>query len=71
VKFLYPAQGFSSQDKKGLTMYDPPGNEIFLEEMKKVLRKDIPILEIEAHINDDVFATAALEQFLEVMEAHR
>ena len=71
VKFLYPARGFSSQDKEGLTMYDPPGNEIFLEELKKFLRKDISILEIDAHVNDDVFATAAFEQLLEVMEAHR
>jgi uncharacterized protein (UPF0261 family) len=71
VKFLYPARGFSSQDKEGLTMFDPPGNEIFLEELRKVLRKDIPILEIDAHINDDVFAAAALEQLLEVIETHR
>ena len=71
VKFLYPKRGFSSQDKEGLTMYDPPGNEIFLEELKKVLRKDIPILEIDAHINDDEFATVAFEQLLEVMEHGR
>ena len=70
VKFLYPARGFSSQDKEGLTMYDPPGNKIFLAELKKVLREDIPILEIDAHINDDVFATAAFEQLLEVMEVY-
>jgi len=70
VKFLYPVRGFSSQDKEGLTMYDPPGNKIFLAELKKVLREDIPILEIDAHINDDVFATAAFEQLLEVMEVH-
>ena len=51
-------------------MYDPPGNKIFLAELKKVLREDIPILEIDAHINDDVFATAAFEQLLEVMEVY-
>jgi uncharacterized protein (UPF0261 family) len=69
VKFLYPKRGFSSQDKAGLTMYDPPGNEIFLEELKKVLREDIPILEIDAHINDDEFATIAFEQLVEVMRS--
>ncbi|MFN2273567.1 MAG: Tm-1-like ATP-binding domain-containing protein [Anaerolineales bacterium] len=68
VKFLYPMRGFSSQDKEGLTMYDPPGNEIFLEELRKTLRKDIPILEIDAHINDDEFAAAACDQLLEVMD---
>jgi uncharacterized protein (UPF0261 family) len=68
VKFLFPMRGFSSQDKEGLTMYDPPGNRIFLEELRKTLRKDIPILEIDAHVNDDEFATAACQQLLEVME---
>jgi len=68
VKFLYPMRGFSSQDKEGLTMYDPPGNRIFLEELKEVLRKDIPILEIDAHINDDEFANIAFEQIVEVMK---
>ena len=71
VKFLYPKRGFSSQDKEGLTMYDPPGNLIFLEELKKVLRKDIPILEIDAHINDDEFANIAFEQLVEVMKRGR
>jgi uncharacterized protein (UPF0261 family) len=71
VKFLYPARGFSSQDKEGLTMFDPPGNEIFLEELKRVLRKDIPVIEIDAHVNDDVFATAVFQQLLEVIETHR
>jgi uncharacterized protein (UPF0261 family) len=67
VKFLYPTEGFSSQDKVGLSLYDPEGNLIFLEELKKHLRKNIPLIEISAHINDDRFAAVAFEQLLEVM----
>lgn len=67
VKFLYPARGFSSQDKEGLSLYDPEGNALFLEELKLHLRGDIPIIEVDAHVNDDEFATAAFEQLLEVM----
>ena len=37
------------------------------EELKKTLRQDIPIIEGDAHINDDKFANAAFEQLLEVM----
>ena len=43
------------------------GNPVFLAELKKNLRPDIPIIEIDAHINDDKFAMVALEQLLEVM----
>ena len=35
IKFLYPTQGFCSQDKKGLTLYNPDGNPVFLKELKK------------------------------------
>ncbi|MGD8264525.1 MAG: Tm-1-like ATP-binding domain-containing protein [Desulfobacterales bacterium] len=69
VRFLYPAQGFCSQDKKELALWNPEGNPVFLKELKQYLRKDIPIIEVEFHINDDEFAHVALEQLLEVMGA--
>ncbi len=65
--FLYPAQGFCSQDKEGLALWNPEGNPVFLEELKQNLRKDIPIIEVDSHINDDEFANVALEHLLEVM----
>ena len=67
VKFLYPAKGFCSQDKEGLALWNPEGNPIFLTELKRKLRPDIPIIEVDAHINDDEFARVAFEQLLEVM----
>jgi uncharacterized protein (UPF0261 family) len=67
IKFLYPARGFCSQDKEGLSLYNPDGNPAFLDELKKNIRPDIPIIEIDTHINDDEFATVAFEQLMEVM----
>lgn len=67
IKFLYPTRGFCSQDKDGLALHNPDGNPVFLEELKKNLRKDIPIIEIDSHINDDEFALVAFEQLIEVM----
>ena len=67
VRFLYPANGFCSQDKEGFVLWNPEGNPIFLEELKRNLREDIPIIEVDAHINDDEFANVAFEQLLEVM----
>ena len=68
TKFLYPKQGFCSQDKEGLALWNPEGNPLFLEALKQNLRNDIPILEVDAHINDDEFARVAFEQLLEVMD---
>ena len=39
----------------------------FLAELKGNLRSGIPVIEVEAHINDDEFADVALEHLLEVM----
>ena len=71
VKFLYPGQGFCSQDKEGLALWNPDGNPVFLTELKKNLRQDIPIIEVDAHINDDEFAMVAFEQLLAVMGVNR
>jgi uncharacterized protein (UPF0261 family) len=69
IKFLYPAQGFCSQDKEGLTLWNPNGNPVFLKELKRNVRPEIPIIEVDAHINDDEFANVALKHLLEVMGA--
>jgi len=68
VKFLYPNQGFCSQDKEGLALWNPDGNPVFLAELKNRLRPDIPIIEIDSHINDDEFAMVAFEELMDVMD---
>ncbi len=67
IQFLYPVHGFCSQDKEGLALWNPEGNPVFLEELTQNLRPDIPIIAVDSHINDDVFANVAFEQLLEVM----
>jgi uncharacterized protein (UPF0261 family) len=71
VRFLYPTEGFASQDKQSYSLYDPEGNRIFIEEMRKLLRNDIPIIEIKGHINDDHFAQAALMNLMEIVDTSR
>jgi uncharacterized protein (UPF0261 family) len=68
VKFIYPKQGFSSEDKKGLSLWHPEGNEIFLKELKLNLRKDIEVIEINAHINDDKFANVVVDQLISLIK---
>jgi uncharacterized protein (UPF0261 family) len=68
ARFLYPARGFCSQDKEGFSMWDPQGNQAFLDELKKHLRADIPLIEVDAHINDEVFAALTCDHLLDLIQ---
>lgn len=52
---MIPLRGFSYHNKKGDRLYDEEGNQIFIQSLKAHLR-DIPVVEIDAHINDPEFA---------------
>jgi uncharacterized protein (UPF0261 family) len=41
-------------------LYEPETNQVFIDELRTILRQDIPIIEVDAHINDPVFAGAAV-----------
>jgi len=68
VKVFIPLQGFCFPDRKGLPLYDPQGNRSFIKALRENLRKDIPVVEIDAHINDPEFIDPAVEEFLKMME---
>lgn len=67
VKFLIPLGGWSSLDKKGTEFYDEELDRAFVEELKKQLRKDIELREIEADLETPQFAQAMVEAFDEMM----
>lgn len=61
VKIFIPLKGFCSQDQEGGALWDINCDMVFLEVMKEKLRKDIEIIEIDAHINDKEFSEAVIE----------
>jgi len=58
---LIPKKGWSEADKPGMELFDPKTNQIFVEELRKIIGSKIPIEEVDAHISDPVFAQRAVE----------
>jgi uncharacterized protein (UPF0261 family) len=67
VTVLIPLQGVSAIDKVGAPFYSPDALAAYRVELKAALRPGIPLLEIDAHINDEIFARSAVETLLETM----
>lgn len=60
---LLPIQGIEEWDKPGEPAHDPDGLAAFLDEMRQVIRAPVALTEVDAHINDQAFADAALQVF--------
>ena len=58
-----PLQGIEEWDKDGEVAHDPEGLAAFTDEIRKVIRDPISLTEVDAHINDQAFADAALKIF--------
>jgi len=69
VSVCIPLKGFCEPDKEGSELFDPEGNNAFIESLKKYLSKNISIVEVDAHINDSEFIDIATEEFLRIMES--
>jgi uncharacterized protein (UPF0261 family) len=69
VKFLIPLGGWSSLDRRGTDFYEPELNRAFADELKKKLRQDIEVREVDADLETPEFAQAMVKALYEVMGA--
>jgi uncharacterized protein (UPF0261 family) len=60
VYVLIPKKGWSEADKEGMDLFDPETDQIFVEELRKILNPQFLIEEMDAHISDPVFALRAV-----------
>ena len=60
VYVLIPKKGWSEADKEGIELFDPETDQIFVEELRKILNPQFLIEEMDAHISDPVFALRAV-----------
>lgn len=67
VTVVLPLRGMSYSGLKGGSTYDPEGDRILFEALKSGLRKDIPVIEAEMHVNEEPFADLIVTEFLMVM----
>jgi len=70
VKVFIPLKGFSFPDREGLPHWEPEGNQVFIDALKKHLDDSIPLVELDAHINDPEFIDPVIDAFIAMMAAH-
>jgi len=58
---LIPERGWSEADKPGKELFDPDTDRVFVGRLKRVLRPDVPVEEMDAHISDEAFAVRAVD----------
>ncbi|HEY2931253.1 MAG TPA: Tm-1-like ATP-binding domain-containing protein [Acidobacteriota bacterium] len=68
VSLLVPLRGGSIMDKEGGAFWDPETNRLCNEVLRGGIGARVKYREVDAHINDDVFADAVLEEMLALME---
>jgi uncharacterized protein (UPF0261 family) len=69
VQVLIPLRGWSAYGAQGGPFYDPPGNRALLKAFYARLNtKKIPVQEVDAHINDEVFSTLCAETMINSMK---
>ncbi len=60
---LIPLKGWSSLDREGGPLYDPQANQSFVDTLKKKLKSDVPVVEVDLHLNTPEFGNEAVELF--------
>jgi uncharacterized protein (UPF0261 family) len=68
TRVLIPLGGFSDWSQKGRSFYDPAADRVFIDTLKSRLNQQIPVQEIDANINDDRFAQAAVAELISLLE---
>jgi len=53
---ILPGKGFSRPNREGGPLYVPEGNQAVIEEYRTTLRREIPLVVADYHINDPEFA---------------
>jgi uncharacterized protein (UPF0261 family) len=69
VSVLLPLRGLSQLDSSGGEFWWPEADEALFHGMRTHLRPDIPVIEIDANINDPEFAERAAHELLDMMRA--
>lgn len=67
VKFLIPLNGWSRIDGPGRPLYDPEANAAFVKELRRQLKPEIEVREIDAWIEEPKFADALVEALNEMI----
>ena len=65
---IIPTQGVSAIDKTGQPFDSPEAREAWREHLKAHIEDNVTVVEMDAHINDDAFATKLAETLLQSIQ---
>ncbi len=65
---IIPTQGVSAIDKTGQPFDSPEARTAWIENLKAHIGGNVTVIEMDAHINDDEFATKLVETLLESIQ---
>ena len=71
VIILIPLKGWSSLDKEGMPLYDAEADQAFVNELKVHLNPNIPLIELDLHLNTREFAEEAVKRFINLYKANK
>jgi len=69
IKFLIPTKGWASFDRGGGAVYDPKEDGFFCTELKRRLKPEVEVIEVDANIEDDAFVEALYRAFVSFFPA--
>ncbi len=64
LKVIVPTRGLSIPNTPGGVFWDPDADAAFLRVLRDELRAHIPIITVEAHVNDPMFADRVADEFM-------
>ena len=67
TEVFIPLRGFSFPDRENMPHWEPDGNQAFIDAIKTNLNSNIPVIELDAHINDPEFIDPVTDRFLELI----
>jgi uncharacterized protein (UPF0261 family) len=67
VKVIIPLGGWSSLDRRGTDFYNGELDRAFIDELKKQLKSDIEVREVDTDLDTPEFAQAIVGAFNEIM----
>ncbi len=67
VVVVIPQKGFSGLDEPGKPFFDLDCTFSFVQSLKKSLDQKINVIELNCHINEDLYAEEVVKQFLEML----
>ncbi|PXX30654.1 Tm-1-like ATP-binding domain-containing protein [Arenibacter sp. ARW7G5Y1] len=68
VEILLPLKGISQIDSEGDIFYDPRADDALFRSIKENAKGQLPVVEMDAHINDEAFAKSLVDRLLKLMD---